>query len=91
MIRAKGIVDGTQWEYSHDIDQTYPARVQASAGETISRGRWGLNWPIVSHTANYKNTTLFRNIFTPIFQKYHTGDLRTPDAGRISPIAALEA
>ncbi len=49
MIRAKGIVDGTQWEYSRDIDQTYPARVQASAGETISRGRWGLNWPIVSH------------------------------------------
>jgi len=43
------------------------------------------------YTANYKNTTLFWNIFknaTPIFQKYHTGDLRTPDAGRISPLAA---
>ena len=42
-------------------------------------------------SANYKNTTLFWNIFknaTPIFQKYHTGDLRTPDAGRISPLTA---
>jgi len=46
---------------------------------------------VVVLSANYKNTTLFWNIFKnaiPIFQKYHTGDLRTPDAVRISPLVA---
>ena len=39
-------------------------------------------------TANYKNTTLFRNIFknaTPIFQKYHTREITHPGSWDAPP------
>ena len=56
----------------------------------LRRAQKGYSRIVVS--ASYKNKTLFWNIFkNAIFQKYHTGDLRTSDAGRISPIAALKA
>ncbi len=48
---------------------------------------------IYQYTVNYKNTTLFWNIFknaTPIFQKYHTWEITYPGAGRISPLAARD-